>query len=65
MNFGYGLYEVYFSVFISHFNISFPKFALFPITIYLVKETIIRCNFDTELSLNTLLNNPIGAYHEW
>merc|ERR1712012_386847 len=29
-----------------------------------VKETIIRCNFDTELSLNTLLNNPIGAYHE-
>merc|ERR1719422_521753 len=29
-----------------------------------VKETIMRCNFDTELSLNTLLNNPIGAYHE-
>ena len=29
-----------------------------------VKETIVRCNFDTELSLNTLLNNPIGAYHE-
>lgn len=29
-----------------------------------VKETIVRCNFDTELSLNTLLNIPIGAYHE-
>ena len=35
------------------------------VLIFPVKETIIRCNFDTELSLNTLLNNPIGAYHDW